>query len=73
VSHIEIQTAAVTKKTSVTRWLFVVAVMQINRAGLGVSEKMVFYLRRPELGINMRLFLAQETAIFGFDPNDPVH
>src|SRR5438034_4009069 len=73
VSHIEIEAPAVTKKASVTRWLFVVAVMQIDRAGLGVSEKMVFYLRGPELGINMRLFFTQQTAVFGFDPNDPVH
>src|SRR5436190_21423145 len=47
--------------------------MQIDRAGLSVSEKMVFYLRGPELGINMRLFFTQQTAVFGFDPNDPVH
>src|SRR5881275_580210 len=73
VSHIEIQAPAVTKKTSVTRWLFVIAVMQIDGAGLGVSEKMIFYLRRPELGIYVRLFFAQKTAVFGFNPNDPVH
>src|SRR5436190_13917166 len=47
--------------------------MQIDRAGLSVSEKMVFYLRGPELGINMRLFFTQQTAVFCFDPNDPVH
>ena len=73
VSHIEIEAPAVTKKASVTRWLFVIAVMQIDGAGLGVSEKMVFYLRRPELGIYVRLFFAQKTAVFGFNPNDPVH
>jgi hypothetical protein len=47
--------------------------MQIDGAGLGVSEKMVFYLRRPELRINVRLFFAQKTAVFGFNPNNPVH
>src|SRR5438045_9741726 len=47
--------------------------MQIDRAGLSVSEKMVFYLRGPELGINMRLFFTQQTAVFCFNPNDPVH
>src|SRR5260370_20171184 len=73
VSHIEIQTPAVTKKTSVTRWLFVIAVMQIDGAGRSVSEKMVFYLRRPEFGIYVRLFFAQKTAVFGFDSNDSVH
>src|SRR5207248_9656496 len=73
VSHIEIQATAIAKKTSVTRWLFVITVMQIDGAGLGVSEKMVFYFRRPELGIYVRLFFAQKAAVFGFNPNDPVH
>src|SRR5207244_11368926 len=73
VSHSDILATAVTKKSSVTRWLFVIAVMQIDGAGLGVSEKMIFYLRRPELGIYVRLFFAQKTAVFGFNPNDPVH
>src|SRR5437870_225640 len=73
VSHIKIQTPTVTKKTSVTRWLFIVAIMQINRAGFCVSEKMIFNLRRPEFRITVRLFLAQKTAIFGFDSDDPVH
>src|SRR5438874_12994189 len=69
----EIMAPAVTKKATVTRWLFVIEVMQIDGAGLGVSEKMVFYLRRPELGNYVRLFFAQKTAVFGFNPNDPVH
>jgi hypothetical protein len=73
VSHIEIETPAVAKKTSIARWLFVVAIMQIDGAGLGVSKKMVFYLRGPELGINMRLVFTQQTAIFGFNSNNPVH
>jgi len=73
VSHIKIETTAVAKKASVARWLFVVAVMQINRAGLRVSEKMIFDLGRPELGINMRLYFTQKAAVLGFDPNNPIH
>src|SRR5437870_5387298 len=39
VSHIEIETTAVTKKTSITGWLFVIAVMQIDAAAAGVLAK----------------------------------
>jgi hypothetical protein len=73
VAHVEIKTPSVEQKTSVTRWFFVVAVMQIDGADLGISEKMVLHLCRPELGINVRLVFAQKTAIFSFNSNDPVH
>ncbi len=47
--------------------------MQIDRARLGFAKEVVFDFCRPKLGIGVRLFFAQKTAIFGFDSNDPIH
>jgi hypothetical protein len=73
VAHIQIETTPVKKKTSVTWWLFVIAIMQVNRASLSVAEKIIFDLRRPELGVTMRLFLTQKAAVLSLNPNDPIH
>ena|SRR5438874_9447440 len=73
VSHIEIKTPSIEKETSVTRRLFLIPVVWINRAGLGFSKKIVLYLGRPELGIDMGLFFAQKAAVFGFYSNNPIH
>ena len=71
--HVEIQPPAVEKKTAVARRFLVIPVVQIDSAGAGLSEKVVFNLCRPELGINVRLFFAQQAAVFGFNSNNPIH
>ena len=53
--HVEVQTPAIEKKTSVARRLLIIPVVQIDRAGLGFPEKIVLYLGRPELRVPMRL------------------
>src|SRR5256885_2484907 len=73
VAHVEIKTSAVEKKSSIARWLLVIAVMQIDRAGIRLSKQIVFDLGRPQLRINVRFFFAQKTAVFGFYSNDPIH
>jgi len=73
VSHVEIETSAVKEKPSVSRWFLVVPVMQIDRAGVRLSEEIVFNLRRPQLRIDVRFFFTQKTAVFGFDSDDPIH
>jgi hypothetical protein len=73
VSHVEIETPAIKKKTSVARWFLVITVMQIDRARLGFAKQVVFDLCRPKLGIGVRLVFAQKTAVFGFNSNDPIH
>src|SRR5438045_2978088 len=42
MSHVEIETPAVEKKSSIARWFLVIPVVQIDRAGIGLSEKIVF-------------------------------
>jgi hypothetical protein len=73
VPHVEVETSAIEKKASVPRWFFVISVMQIDGASVGLSKEIVFNFAWPKLGIAMRLSLAQKAAVFGFNSNDPVH
>ena len=73
MSHVEIEPPAIQQKAAVARRFLVVAVMQIDRARLGLAKEIVFDLGRPKLGIGARLFLAQKAAVFGFNSNDPIH
>ena len=73
VPHVEIKSAAIEKKSSVSGRLLVVAVMQIDGASVCFSEQIVFDLGRPKLRIHMRFFFANKTAVFGLDSNDPIH
>ena len=73
VSHVEIETPAIKKKTSVARRFLVIPVMQIDRARLGFAKEVVFDFCRPKLRIGVRLFFAQKTAVFRFNSNDPIH
>jgi hypothetical protein len=47
--------------------------MQIDRARVGFPEEIIFDLRRPKLGIHMRLVFTEKTAVFGFDSDDAIH
>src|SRR5437870_2344333 len=73
MSHVEIETAAIEKKPSIARWFLVIPIMQIDRAGVGFSEEIIFNLGRPELRIDVWFFFTQKTAVFGLDSNDPIH
>ena len=73
VPHVEIEPAAVQEKSAVARRFLVVAVMQIDRAGVGFAEQIIFDLRRPKLGIHVRLVFAEKTTVLGFDSNDSIH
>src|SRR3954453_21805503 len=73
VAHIEIERAAVKKKAAVARWFLVIAIMKIDGARVGFAEQVIFDLRRPQLGIHVRLVLAEQTAVLGLDSNDSIH
>src|SRR4029077_390571 len=73
MAHVEVETSAVEEKSSVSRRFLVVAVMQIDRASVRLSEEIVLNLRRPQLRIYMRFVFSQKTAVFGFDSNNPIH
>jgi hypothetical protein len=47
--------------------------MQIDRAGVGLSEEIVFNLARPKLGIDVWFVLTYQTPVFGLDPDDSIH
>src|SRR5262249_44335506 len=73
VTHVKVETAAIEKKSSVSRWFFVVPVVQIDRASIRLSEEIVLNLRWPQLRIDVRFVFTYKAAIFGFDSNDPIH
>src|SRR6476660_5849120 len=73
VPHVEIQPAAVQEKAAVARRFLIVAVMKIDRAGVRLAEQIIFDLRRPKLGIHVRLVFAEKTTVLGFDSNDSIH
>src|SRR5258705_2172157 len=47
--------------------------MQIDRPCVGFAEQIIFDLRRPKLGIHVRLVFAEKTTVLGLDSNNSVH
>ena len=73
VAHVEIKAAAVEKESPVARRFFVVAVMKIDRAGLGFAEQVILHPHRPRVGVSAAFIRADKAAVFGFDAGDPIH
>src|SRR6266545_5563666 len=73
VPHVEIEPPAVQEKSAIARRFLVIAVMKIDRAGVGLAEQIIFDLRRPKLGIHVRLVFAEKTTVLGFDSNHSIH
>ena len=73
VPHIEIEPTAVEEKSAIARWFLVVAVMKIDCTGVGLAKEIIFDLRRPKLGIHVRLVFTEKTAVFGFDSYNAIH
>src|SRR5262249_58283640 len=71
--HMEIGPTAVEKKSAIARRFLVVAVMKIDCTGVGLAKEIIFDLRRPKLGIHVRLVFTEKTAVFGFDSYDAIH
>src|SRR5436190_19759574 len=73
VSHVEVEPPPIEEESSVSRRFLVVAVVQIDRASIRLSEEIVFNLCRPQLRINVRFVFTQKTTVFGFDSNDSIY
>src|SRR6266508_637380 len=73
VPHVEIEPPAVQEKSAIARRFLVIAVMKIDRAGVGFAEQIIFNLRRPKLRIHVRLVFAEKTTVLGFDSNHSIH
>src|SRR4029079_1159502 len=73
MSHVEIKSAAVQQETAIAWRFLVVAVMQINRAGVSFAKQIVLNLGRPKLGIYVRLVFAEKTTVLGLDSHDAIH
>src|SRR5512132_272936 len=71
--HVEIEPPAVQEKAAVARRFLVIAIMKIDRPGIGFAEQIIFDLRRPKFGIHVRLVFAEKTTVLGFDSNDSIH
>ena len=56
VAHIEVNPAAVQEKTPIPGRLFVVAVVQVERAGAHLAEEVIFHPHRPGIAIRLRGF-----------------
>src|SRR5262249_4087857 len=73
VPHSEIEPTAVEEKSTIARRFLIVAVMKIDCTGVGLAKEIIFDLRRPKLGIHVRLIFTEKTAVFGFDSYDAIH
>ena len=73
MSHVEIKSAAVQQETAIAWRILVVAVVQIDRAGVSFAKQIVLNLGRPKLGIYVRLVFAEKTTVLGFNSNDSIH
>src|SRR5438270_2352888 len=73
VAHVEIEPAAVQEKAAVARRFFVIAIMKIDRPGVGLAEQIIFDLGRPKLRIHVRLVFAEKTTVLGLDSYDSIH
>jgi hypothetical protein len=73
VAHVEIEPATVQKKTAIAWRLFIVAVVQIDRADLRFAEEMIFHPYWPGIGSALHIAPAHEAAIFRFESDDAIH
>src|SRR5881394_4387818 len=73
VPHVEIEPAAVQEKAAVAWRFLVIAIMMIDRPGVGLAKQIIFDLGRPKLRIHVRLVFAEKTTVLGFDPDDSIH
>src|SRR5262249_30686133 len=73
VTHIKIQPTAVEEKAAIARRFLIVAIMQVDRAGISFAEKIIFHLRRPKLKTHVRLVFTEKTAVLGLNSNDSIH
>lgn len=71
--HIEINAAAVKQEAAISGRLFVIAVMEIDRARLRFAEEKVFHPRWPRLASAARATSTDQAAVFRFDPDNPIH
>jgi hypothetical protein len=47
--------------------------MQSDRARRSTTEEIIYDLGRPKIGIAVRLVIAEQAAVLGLDPDDPIH
>jgi hypothetical protein len=73
MAHIEIKPAAIEEESPIAGRLFVVAIMQVDRAGLCLPEKVILHSHRPGVRMGPPFIAANQTAVFGFDAGDAIH
>ena len=73
VAHVEIKPAAVEEKSAVTRRLFVIAIVQVDRAGLRFAKQIILYPDRPGVGMGAAFVVADEAAVLRLNAGDAVH
>ena len=71
--HVEIEATAVEQEPAISRRLFVIAVMKVDRARPGIAEEEVLHLHWPGLGAPVVATTAWQAAVFRFEPSDPIH
>ena len=73
MSHVEVESTSIQKKTAVSRRFFVIPIMQVYRANVTFPKQIVLYLNRPGVRLALGLVLGDQTAILGLETNDSVH
>ena len=73
MSHVEVESTSIQKKTAVSRRFFVIPIVQVYRADVTFPKQIVLYLNRPGVRLALGLVLGDQTAILGLETNDSVH
>ena len=73
VPHVEIQPAAVEQEPAVAGRFLVIAIVQVDRPESRDFEQMVLDADGERVGTALAVIAAHQTAILGFQPDDPVH
>src|SRR3984893_16983580 len=73
MSHVEVESTSIQKKTAVARRFFVVPVMQVDSAHMTFPEEVVLHLNRPGVCLALGLVFRDQTTVLCLETNDSVH
>ena len=73
VPHVDVEPAAIEQEAAVAGRLFVIAVMQVDRAELRLAENLVLDAHRPGIRGAGGLLVIDEATILGLDADDAIH
>src|ERR1700736_2952234 len=73
MSHIEVETASIQKKTAIARRFFVVPIMKVDCTDMALAKEVILDLDRPGISLALSLIFGDQTTIFCLETDNPVH